>query len=186
MVHDKYSTWDREIWHLKKWSLKNIAHLAKKCPEIICQGLSWVVFKRKFLNLLYAPDLWSWDFKVEFFPLPSDVPITLLCLIVGAGPISRVLILLQKVNNVVVRCHFCEMPFMLCAIFARWYFWKDELPFCNTVSMGAINVRCLWPFWPSASVRYFRLRYLAMSCSVICRTPIYRTCLGRRLLEAYI
>ena len=57
IAHDKYSTWDREIWHLKKWSLKKIAHLAKKYPEIICQGLSWVVFKRKFLNLLYDPDL---------------------------------------------------------------------------------------------------------------------------------
>ena len=45
-----------------------------------------------------------------------------LCLIVGVGFISRTLVLLQKNNNVVVRYHFCEMPFMLGAIFVRWYF----------------------------------------------------------------
>ena len=45
------------------------------------------------------------------------------------------------------------------------------------MSIGAINVRCFWPFWPSASVKYFWLRYFAISCSVLCRTPIYRTCL---------
>ena len=27
---------------------------------------------------------------------------------------------------------------------------------------------------------------LAISCSVICRTPIWRACLGRRLLEDYV
>ena len=32
----------------------------------ICQGLNWVIFKRKFLNLLYDSDSWSWEFKVEF------------------------------------------------------------------------------------------------------------------------
>ena len=67
-----------------------------------------MVFKLIFLNLLYDPDLWSWDFKVEFVLL--------------VGPISRVLVVLQKANNVVVRCHFSEMPFMLGAIFVRWYF----------------------------------------------------------------
>ena len=128
---------------------------------------------------MYDPDWWPWDFEVEFFPLQSDIPITFLCLIVGLGPISRVLVVLQKANNVVVRCHFCKISFMLGAISARWYFWKKECPFCNTVSMGAINVRCLWPFWLSASVRYFPLRYLAISCSVICITPIYRTCLKK-------
>ena len=68
---DKYDT------H-KKWCFTNMEHLAKKC-----QGLSRVIFERKFLNLLYDLDSWSWDFKVEFFPLQSDIPITLLCLIVG-------------------------------------------------------------------------------------------------------
>ena len=52
--------------------------------------------------------------------------------------------------------------------------------------MSAINVKWLSPFCPSTSVRYFRLRYLAIPCSVICRTPICRTCLGRRPLEDYI
>ena len=119
MAHDKYSTWDREIWHLKKWSVKKIAHLVKKCQEIICQGLGWVIFKWKFLNLLYDPDLWSWDFKVEFFPLQSDILITLLCLIVGVGLISRVLVVLQKANNVVVRCHSCWVPFLGGGIFEK-------------------------------------------------------------------
>ena len=104
----------------------------------ICQGLSWVIFKRKFLNLLYDSGSWSWDFKVEFFPLQNDIPGTLRCLmVVGVRSISRMLVVLQKTNNVVVRCHLCWVPFL-----------------------GAINVRWLGPFWPSASVRYFRLRYL--------------------------
>ena len=60
--------------------------------------------------------------KSSFFSLQSDTPITLLCLIVGVGSISRVLVVFQKNNNVVVRQHFCEMLFMLGAIFARWYF----------------------------------------------------------------
>ena len=103
----------------------------------ICQGLSWMIFKRKFLNLLYDSGSWSWDFKVEFFPLQNDIPGTLRCLmVVGVRSISRMLVVLQKTNNV-VRCHLCWVPFL-----------------------GVINVRWLWPFWPSASVRYFRLRYL--------------------------
>ena len=53
------------------------------------------------------------------FLLQSDIPITLLSLIVGVGSISTVLVVLQKAKNVVLRCHFCEMPFMLGAIFVR-------------------------------------------------------------------
>ena len=62
-------------------------------------------------RLLYDSDSLSWDFKVEFVPLRSDIPITLLCLIVGVGSISRMLVVLQKTNNVVMRCCFCKMPF---------------------------------------------------------------------------
>ena len=62
-------------------------------------------------RLLYDSDSLSWDFKVEFVPLRSDIPITLLCLIVGVGSISRMLVVLQKTNNVVMRCYFCKMPF---------------------------------------------------------------------------
>ena len=80
--------------------------------------------------------------------------------------ISRVLILLQKANNAVVRYHFSEMPFLWGGIFNK------RSVFFKTSSMGAINVRWLQPFWSSASVRYFRLRYLAISCSVICRILI--------------
>ena len=29
-------------------------------------------FKREFLNLLYDLDSWSWDFKIEFFPLQIE------------------------------------------------------------------------------------------------------------------
>ena len=63
---------------------------------------------------------------------------TLLCLIVGAGSVSSVLVVLQKANNVVVRCHLCWVPFLRDGIFDR-----QERPFCNAVSKGAINVRCL-------------------------------------------
>ena len=59
--------------------------------------------------------------QVKVFPLQSDIPITFLCLTVGVCSISRVLVVLKKNNIVVVRCHFCGMPFMLGAIFVRWY-----------------------------------------------------------------
>ena len=161
---DKYDT-------QKNWCLAKIAHLAKKFPNVICQGLSWVIFKRKFLSFLYNSDSSSWGFKVEFFRLQSDIPITLLGVIVWVGSISRVLVVLQKTNNVVVRCHFCEMQFMLGTIFCEVVFWQEECPFYNIVPMGAINVRCLSPFGRSTFVRYFKLCYLAISCSLIYRTP---------------
>ena len=52
------------------------------------------------------------------------------CLIVGLGSVSRVLVVLQKTNNVsfempflcdviFVGHHFCEVPFMLGAIFMK-------------------------------------------------------------------
>ena len=123
MTHDKYSPEIDKYDTQKKWCLIKMAHLAKKCAEVICHGLSWVIFKRKFLNLLYDSDSWSLDFKVEFFSLQSDIPITLLCLIVRVGSISRVLVVLQKANNVVVNWHFYEMQFMLDANFAKRYFW---------------------------------------------------------------
>ena len=61
-----------------------------------------MIFKRKFLNLLYESDSWLWGFKVQFFPLQSDIPITLLCLIIGVGSVTRVLVVRQKANNVVL------------------------------------------------------------------------------------
>ena len=59
-----------------------MTHLAKKRPNVICQGLNWVIFEGEFLNLFYDSHSWSWDIKIEFFPLQIDIPITLLCLIV--------------------------------------------------------------------------------------------------------
>ena len=77
-----------------------------------------MIFKRKFLNSLYDSDSWSLDFKVEFFPLQNDIPGNLSCLmVVGAGSISRMLVVLQKTNNVVVRCHLCWVPFLGGGIF---------------------------------------------------------------------
>ena len=119
MTHDKYSPEIDKYDTQKKWCLIKMAHLAKKCAEVICHGLSWVIFKRKFLNLLYDSDSWSWDFKVEFFPLQSDIPITLLCLIVGAGSISRMLVVLEKANNVVVRSHLIRCYFLRGGIFDK-------------------------------------------------------------------
>ena len=146
----------------------------------ICQGPSWVVFKRKLLRLLYDSDSWSCDFKAQFFPLQNYIPGTLLYLLVlGVGSISRVFVALQKTNNIVVRYHLCWVPF------CSGIFDKKSALFV-TLSMGAINVRCLKSFWPSASIRYFRLHYLAVLCLVIFRTPIFRTCLGRRLVKTYV
>ena len=73
-----------------------MANLAKKCPKITCQGMNRVIFKTEFLHLFYDSDSWSWDFKIEFFPLQTNLPFTHLCLIVGLGSISRVLVVLWK------------------------------------------------------------------------------------------
>ena len=77
-----------------------------------------MIFKSKFQNWLYDADSWSRDFKV-FFPLKSDNPITLLCLIVGVDSISKVLVVLEKTNNVAVRCHLCWVPFLRDGIFDK-------------------------------------------------------------------
>ena len=77
---------------LQKW---RTLRSAKKCPRVIFQGrLSQVIFKRKFLNLLHDSESWSRAFKVKFFALQGDYPITLLYLIVEVGFISRVLVVL--------------------------------------------------------------------------------------------
>ena len=52
------------------------------------------------------------------------------CLIVGVGSISRVLVVLQKTNNVSF-----EMPFLCDVIFVGRHFW--EVPFM----LGAIFVK---------------------------------------------
>ena len=51
------------------------------------------------------------------------------------------------------------------------------------MSVGAINIGkvALTHFDQATSVRYFRLCYLGILCSVICRT-----CLENRLLEDYV
>ena len=106
---DKYDTHKR--WRLQKWHT-----LRKDYP--VYQRMNWVIFKRKLLNLLYDSDSWSWDFKVENFPIQNDIYGTLLCLIaVGLGSISRMLLVVQKTNNVVVRCHLCWLPFLGGGIF---------------------------------------------------------------------
>ena len=160
---DKYDT------H-KNRCLSKMAHHVKKCPKVICQGLSWVIFKRKFLNLFYDSVSWYGILKSSFFysrlvvrctiwyylynlknvknthggllilvklqasflflqgtflkltllhgcfsyflnctngTNAPHISITLLCLIVGVGSISRVLVTLQKTNNV-----SCGMSFL--------------------------------------------------------------------------
>ena len=77
-----------------------------------------MIFKMKFLNVLYDSDSWSWDFKVKFFLIQNDIPGTLLCLmVVGIGSINRMLVVLQKTSNAVVRCHLCWVPFLGSGIF---------------------------------------------------------------------
>ena len=110
----------------KKWCLTK---MPKKCQKVICyERLSWLTFKRKLLNLLYDSDSWSSDFIAKFSPLQSDIPITLLCLIVGVRSISRVLVVLQKINNVVVRCHYlCWVPLWKGAFFVTLGQWVPQV-----------------------------------------------------------
>ena len=49
-----------------------MAHATKKLSKVICQGLSWAIFKSEFLNLLYDSGPWSWDLKIEFFEFVSN------------------------------------------------------------------------------------------------------------------
>ena len=53
-------------------------HPTKAAPRV-------VIFKRKFLNLLFDSDSWSWDFNVELFLLQCVIPITFPCLVVEGG-----------------------------------------------------------------------------------------------------
>ena len=108
-------------WHLTKTpteidkydphknSALQMRYTLQKMPKVypICQELSWLIFESKFLNMMYDSDLRSWD------PLQNDIPGTLLCLIVvGVVSISRVLVVLQKTNNVGLTCHLCWVPFL--------------------------------------------------------------------------
>ena len=104
----------------KKWGLTIMAHLAKKFPDVIWHGLSWVIFKRKFLNLLYGSDSWSWDFTVEF--LCTQVwyyYYSLVCNCRGVGSVNRGFVVLKKANvcklwDVIFwGCHFCEVSFLI-------------------------------------------------------------------------
>ena len=98
-----------------------------------------MIFRREFINLLYDSGSWPLDIKVTFFPIQkSDILITILCLIEGVSSIKRVLnwyVVLQKTNNVVVRCHSCWVPFFRCVIF-------DERSafFVTLCRLGTINV----------------------------------------------
>ena len=88
--------------------------------------------------MLYDSNSWSLHFKVDFFPLQGDILITLLRLIIEVGFISRVLPVLQKTNNVVVRCHLSWVPFLQGGIFDK----RDAL-FVTLCHMGDIDVRWL-------------------------------------------
>ena len=51
-AYDKYSTWNRQIWHQQNMVQYKNGTPSEKMPKgFICQRLSWVIFKRKFLNL---------------------------------------------------------------------------------------------------------------------------------------
>ena len=62
--------------------------------------------------------------------------ITLLCLFVGVDSISKVMVALQETNNVVVRCHFCWVPFLRGGIFD-----KRSVPIVKLCQMSGTNVR---------------------------------------------
>ena len=70
--------------------------------------------------MLYGSDSWSWDFNVGLFPLQNDIPGTALCLmVVGEASVSRMFVVLQKTNNVVVRCYLFWVPFLGDSIFNK-------------------------------------------------------------------
>ena len=103
--------------------LTKMAQPTQECPKVICQGLSWVIFKGELLNLLYDSDPWSWVLKSCFSSLR---------LILGVVSIRRVLVILQKTKNIsfaiFVRCHLWWVLFLWGGIFD------------NIVAMDAINV----------------------------------------------
>ena len=57
MAHDKYSSWNRQIWYPQKWCSTKMAHLAKIMSRGNLPRLSRVIFKKKLLNLLHYLDL---------------------------------------------------------------------------------------------------------------------------------
>ena len=62
------------------------------------------------------------DFKVEIFLLQNILGTFLCLIVVGVGSvinISRVLVVLQKTNDVIVRCHLCWVPFLGGGIFDK-------------------------------------------------------------------
>ena len=101
LAHDKNSIWNYQIWHPQKWCLAKMAHFAKKCPKVTLFAMDWaewLIFKRRFLIFFSTPECYSWY--------------SLLCLMLGVGSISRMLVVLQKTNNVVVRYHLCWASFL--------------------------------------------------------------------------
>ena len=98
----------RQKWHT----------FCKKAKACICQGLSRVIFKRKFLNLFMIQTHGDGILKSRFSHPQNG---TRLCLIVvGVGSIIRkVLVVLQKTNNVVVRGHLYRIPFLGGGIFDK-------------------------------------------------------------------
>ena len=90
-----------------KWFLTKLAHLVKKMPKsYLPKVLSRAIFKRELLICCRTQTHNHGILK------------SILTLIAGAGSISRVLVVLQKTNNIsfemvfFVRCRFCEMPFL--------------------------------------------------------------------------
>ena len=55
-------------------------------------------------------------------------------MVAGVGPISRMFVVLQKINNLVVRCHLCWVPFLgvgisfkRSALFVRLCRWVPQM-----------------------------------------------------------
>ena len=85
MAHRKNSTQNRQIWQPQKVVPYKNATTYQKMPKVTLFAKDWAEwFLKGNSQICYIndSDSWSWDFKVEFSPLQSDIPITLLSLIV--------------------------------------------------------------------------------------------------------
>ena len=108
MAYNKYSTWNKQIWHPQKMVPYKNGTPCKKWPKVICQELRAEWFLKGNSQICCMIQMHGYGIlKSRFFHSRVITRITLLCLIVGIGSISRGLVVLQKTNNVLVRCHLC-------------------------------------------------------------------------------
>ena len=117
----KYSTWNRQIWHHKTWCLTKIAHLAKNCSKVIFakEWAEW--FEKEILKFVVWFRLMAMGFQSRDFSTPEwhswYSPVSNFCKV--GFIFSRMLVVLQETNNLVIRCHLCRVTFLGGGIFDK-------------------------------------------------------------------